>query len=1163
MLANLAVFLNNINQKIAIVDLDSETPLKLKNAFPRSISLQEYSDVSLISQNHDSRYQKNFYFTETSLISYFPAHQLKDSLMLFSDTTLRDFFIQITACFDAVMVNFPSGALHCQKSSELLARTHLWRGKSPIAVIVSQSDEKSLVSLDSLIHENPAFYYQLQENTLLLFNRVPTSVEDQKLSENTLNSMELRSLFNFPATYVVGISEEFPHQRQIAAPQVLNKDSIIHQTISSFNRLLTSTARSMSRVTYEQSSDYQACLDGQLLEKLSPYLEKIQTLAAKKLFQHPSDVQVFLEESEGTYRIRIRLTGVKQPLSGIQRTIDISLNCQIKDRLSPAIWQFRKNFDLPSRADISQKKEQPALTVKPIYRFDDRFAGSLDFRLKCEFDFRPDRSRYPSPIIFRANLEMPEIPSLSEVLGYSRKQFKKCSFAVCANLYVMPGVTHFFIPPEFDLATSYDCLFQQTYTSGLKIANRQTLQHVKEFAPAYQLSERKLILLADLPDEFARNQKLKPEKDFLARVKTLIKENLVKTVNFPARIKHMAPELACGQYCEQIPEPPAVSRFAIPPIIRISASSKIYLPSVRPKTNDPASREWYDRFSLRSNVEKACSFIVTVNHRLTMLNSKVENRSAELFGFDFGEEQEAYRSNVFAKCIPDSPTAFSTDGATPVTEEYVPPPELNLPTAFKYADVMIDHFFSPVVFRLAHKNQISEARNSRIYSFGHPTFFNQHYTDRPAEKAISIFTTPRAGILHKFAAEGFDYRNLAYRALRDETTMSHQILQATYALSQIKSYRDIKNAQATRTDQLIDTKAGLRNLPPYKGKMIEIRVILSRPPVLSRLLVDRPVFPSISAQPAKYVYRHLSGKKPPAVFSAAVAPHLVQIIKSATPSDTLPTETDYSFNSIFAYLKSPAFTVPDPDLYTMPVRTGSRQIYHSVDNRISDRIDIETMIETTKFAHQNIYAEKVPAPDFFCKPLEHVSYPLRARKIELPKSLEFSETACIKKVLDRESTIIFAADKRFAANYGTGKLPAQQAYRQPVMAKQSLPKSASKTWKQLSLPRKQFWVVFPDQIETLYRHLFWSFSAKRQQTSAFSKSFLAKVDGAARSFATNHAANGQDNAFCDKGYLAVSKLSQNFLRNSIKVKKLSLKDIMNLARQANEKFNQVTNQLRA
>ncbi|PKL40335.1 MAG: hypothetical protein CVV41_19935 [Candidatus Riflebacteria bacterium HGW-Riflebacteria-1] len=1163
MLANLAVFLNNINQKIAIVDLDAETPLKLKNTFPRSISLQEYSDISLISQNHDSRYQKNFYFTETSLISYFPAHQLKDASMLFSDTTLRDFFIQITACFDTVMVNFPSGASHCQKSSDLLARTHLWRGKSPVAIIVSQADEKSLVTLDSLIHENPAFFYQLQENTLLLFNRVPTSVEDQKLSENTLNSLELRSLFNFPATYVVGISEEFPHQRQIAAPQVLNKDSVIHQTIASFNRLLTSTARSLSRATYDLTSDYQACLDGQLLEKLSPYLEKIQALAAQKLFQHPSDVQVFLEESEGNYRIRIRLTGVKQPLSGIQRVIDLNINRQIKDRLSPAIWQFRRNFDLPATADIYQKPDKPALAVKPIYRFDDRFAGSLDFRLRCEFDFRPERGRYPSPIFFKAALEMPEIPSLSEVLGYSRKQFKKCGFAACSHLYAISGVTHFFIPPEFDLSTIYSCVFQQMYSSDLKIYTRQTLRHVKEFVPAYPMPECVLSMHAELPDEFARTKQLRPERDFLARVKTVIKENLVKVANAAARFRHSEPLLACGEYLDQTGDPPSLSRLTIPPIIRLSASSKISLPEIRARTNDPANRAWRDNFVLRNILDDICKANETALYSLKLLNSGIDSRAAQLVGISFAQKQSEYRSNILTKAIPDSPTTFICDYITPLTDKYEPLRELNLPRAFKYADVMIDHYFAPVVYRLSHRNQISEEKSSRIYNFSHPAFFKQTYAERSVEKAKSDITLPRQATAHRFAAEGYDYHNLAYRSLRGKPTMAHQILPVAYTQATIGDYRDIGNAKATRTDHLIDARANSLKFPPHKGKIIEIRVLLSRPPSLSHLRAERPVFAEISAQSTKYVYRHLSGKKVPDKFSAAVSPHLLQIIKELGTTGGLPFTPFYSFNPAFTPPTIPAFVIADPELYTMPVRSGSRQIWHSVSNEISDRIDIETMIETSKFAHQTVYSEKFVEPEFFCKLPEHIACALRARNIELPQSLDFGDYQRIKEVLDHESTIFFSADKRFTANYDTCKLTAKPTYRQPALAKQSLPKAAAKIWKQLKQPRKQFWVVFPDKIATLYQHLLWSISARRQQTSLFSDSFLKKSDGTAKAFTNSAAAETPDNPFCDKGFMPATKLSQNFLRTSIKVKKLSLKDIMSLARQASEKFSQVNSQLRA
>jgi MinD-like ATPase involved in chromosome partitioning or flagellar assembly len=93
-LASLSVFLNNTGNKVAIIDIDSSFPDKLKSSFPRSIRLHEYPDLIQIVNNNESRYQRTFYFTETDQISYFPAMNLLRPEQLFNDTGMRDFFLQ-------------------------------------------------------------------------------------------------------------------------------------------------------------------------------------------------------------------------------------------------------------------------------------------------------------------------------------------------------------------------------------------------------------------------------------------------------------------------------------------------------------------------------------------------------------------------------------------------------------------------------------------------------------------------------------------------------------------------------------------------------------------------------------------------------------------------------------------------------------------------------------------------------------------------------------------------------------------------------------------------------------------------------------------------------------------------------------------------------------
>lgn len=1162
MLANLAIFLNNSGHKIAIVDLDSATPQKIKASFPRAINLQEYSDISLISQKGDSRYQKTFYFTETSLISYFPAHRMTDISVLFSDTTLRDFFIQITSCFDTVMVNLPAGPLHSHKVSQLLARTHLWRGKAPVSIIVSQSDEKSLLNLDSLIHENPAFYYQLQENALLLFNRVPNSVEDQKLAENTLNSQELRNLFNFPTTFVVGISEEFPHQRQITAPQVLNQNSLTHQTIAAFNRLLSGTTRSLSRALYEHASDYQACLDGQLLEKLSPYLDKIQTQSAQRLFQHPSNIQVFLEENEGNYRIRIRLTGVRQPVASITRTIEHRFQRNLKDLLPPAIWSFTKDITRPERLEAASKKERALPTVKPIYRFDDHFAGAVDLRLRCDFDFLPDRNRYPSPILFRPILEMPDIPSLSEVLGFRRKQFKKCFYAP-EKQESKAGVTHFFIPPEFDLISQFNCAFTAAYSVSMLMTIRQELPHTVPPFVTPCMYERQLVLREDMPDLFARTMTVKPcelpPPDFNSEfIHRFMSKQLYHT-----RISHSPALLPAGNYLSKQQAMPAITQKDIPPVIYISVSALIKLADNREKEARPSGHQWRDNFELTGKRPDKYSLTDNDNLVLSLLQANNQPTSEDLFRFSFDNTTTTYKTSIFSKCERETPRSFSHDRASPEKEIYLPFKELQLPESFKLADVLVDHYFPATVYKLDHKNSFDTERRVRLCNFTHPLFFIQTFTEINSSDLPKTLVSERQELVYRFIAAGSNYHDLPHRLNPDKNLFRDQILKPSHDFEKIRIYRDIANIDATRTDVVLDQQSRRQKFLPSRERITEIKVTLARPPVLSHTIHNRDITPRISSRIAKPVFRQLSMLKQPEKFTAEIAPQLLQIISRYDQTDKMPNICKYLSDTMYMKEANPAFTIDVPELYTLSVRIGSRRIQHQVDTSIDNRIDIDTMIENVRFDFQNLYQPPLLKPVFKNTFPIFAACPLRARKIELPQNLAFADSQTTSEALDHDSPIIFSADNKFSAEFSSHIKKLSSDYDKLVMLRQSLPKPAARLWNRLEPKRKQLRAIFPDSLETLYNHLLWSIAVRRQQPGIFSDRAMRLTEPANESFVSRKDLVIGQTKFTDKNLINARRISQNFSRNAIKVSKLRLKDLMSLARQASEKFNQLNSRLRA
>lgn len=508
LIANYAVFLNNLGNKVAVIDLDATAPLKLKNSFPQSVNFQEYNDLGQILNAGDSRYQRTFYFTDTEKISYFPATGLQAPDQLFHDAALRDFFLQTRATFDVLIINFPPGDKVCLEISELLSQNQLWHGSRPVSVIVSQADCQSLLKLDGITRKASALLFQLRENTAIVFNKVPASPEEQKLSDTALTNSELKKLFTFPNVLFIGNDEEFPHQRNISAPIVLKPDSSIGQSISKLHRLLNQSMLDSGTGPDLEASEFMPCLDGSLLEKLSPYLEKIQAAAAARLLTNPANIQVFLEESHGLYRIRIRVTGQRQRILGVPEKIQTADCKNYIVRPSPEAFHNIKGFSRQNKIEPLSRGSVSGLEVKPIYSFDDRFSRLTNFEIEKRIDFSIFRNAYPSPIIFKHDHQIPEIPSLSHILGFIKKTFVKFPFVYDQSIFAIPGVTHFFIPPEFKLVCQNECAFTEEIFADFSTISSECIFHNFELPDRYQLSDRPISSNFNVEDLFARCKSL-------------------------------------------------------------------------------------------------------------------------------------------------------------------------------------------------------------------------------------------------------------------------------------------------------------------------------------------------------------------------------------------------------------------------------------------------------------------------------------------------------------------------------------------------------------------------------------------------------------------------------------------------------------------------------
>lgn len=461
--SNLAIYLDSLNYRVAILDFDYTAPRKILDTIPRTIVVKEYQDLATLTLSNTSRFQANEYFKEINKLSYLPAHQLRTPSKLMSDTSLRDFFLQMVGVFDYIIINLAPGLNETENVSDMLSKSYLWRGCKPSSLIISLTDEKSLITFDTFIQTNQVISYQAEENTYFIFNRVPNTTDNQNLNETLLNVSDIRSIFTYPLVYVIPYIDEFIKQESSFSVFVLQKDSFINQHIVGLVRILNGYA-SISFLMRETSS-YHSCISGTLLSRIYPYLEKIQQKVANKLFINPADVNIYVEQNEDNFRIRVRLTSVSQ--KSIRIRSDIPDYQAIKTSFSQdtAYFDYVRLNNKLKIADQLERETPYALSLKSVYTFDDSFYSQPITNIQPILPIVPTKDSYPSPILFGYIHRISEIPTLSNILGLvgERKALKFSEYnAESYNYSIQP----FYIPTEFNLRFFLDSNFKTDYKAN-------------------------------------------------------------------------------------------------------------------------------------------------------------------------------------------------------------------------------------------------------------------------------------------------------------------------------------------------------------------------------------------------------------------------------------------------------------------------------------------------------------------------------------------------------------------------------------------------------------------------------------------------------------------------------------------------------------------------
>lgn len=500
LLSNLSIYLNNRNQKIAIIDLDASNPRNLTSVFPKSIELREYYELSQLVSGAKTRYQKNFYFTDTELISYFPSYNNLDLYDLFNDTALKDYLLQLRSTFDFVFINLPTGKNYSLKVSEILSNTKLWVNDRPVSIIITQSDVNSIVEVDKLFRKFAAFNYQVKENTVIVFNRVFSGSDSNEQITENLSTAEIRNIFNVPTSYIIPQNAEFPMQAMQTVPFVLQNDTLTNQIIVSLYRLISSSLESSIRSYLHRETHFKECDSGALYDLLKPYSDDIYEAVSSIFFIVSVNFQVYFEESENSFALRVRLS------EATQEHFNIYDDEKQYERFQPINYELANKLEFP---EIRLQKRYRKIAVKPssiirkinlnkVYSFDDTslIAGSKKITKKINYIL--SKQKYPSPIIFSHSYLLSDIPSLSNLLGIKhnlRKQYEAPQYAKKYN-YSITGIGIFEIPTEFDYVFTNKSHFISNYIYDHKNLEKQltynTNKCLSPITSYLQLEEKKV-----------------------------------------------------------------------------------------------------------------------------------------------------------------------------------------------------------------------------------------------------------------------------------------------------------------------------------------------------------------------------------------------------------------------------------------------------------------------------------------------------------------------------------------------------------------------------------------------------------------------------------------------------------------------------------------------
>ncbi|MBF0543392.1 MAG: hypothetical protein HQM08_03105 [Candidatus Riflebacteria bacterium] len=463
--ANWSVFLSAEGKKIALLDFNAAFPWQLRCAFPKSVQIEELSDLSELTGTNWNKFQKKLNPSSSKNLFFFPCGLVKSPETIFSEVGLKGFLIYLSSNFDYIFVNLSPG-LKALSDARKIFQTK--RGKSEfrcLGVLFSGNDSKSVINIDQLVRKNPLYSHLVSENLLTVFNKSSEEVEESTIIEKTFPVSEIKKVLNIRFPFQIPFLNDLKEQASVFEPIVLNDPSSLRQIISAFNRKVIEVLENIDLESPEESGGFfEPIWEEERYQLFLPVINRLKEVLSLNLLIRKNCINHFVEELGQDLRVILRVG--QNPRPSFKFLFPGQLKIDLHKIKPSALYEvFDQYFSPLSKLKWKKNLGEMNINVEPVFEFSPDVNVFSTWNSLFEININNFERIKRVFTKFSEDLSIFEIPSLNQTLGYNSNNERKVEFfksgkspGISDGSLLVGGVVGF--EPKFSFSLEYPTIYK-------------------------------------------------------------------------------------------------------------------------------------------------------------------------------------------------------------------------------------------------------------------------------------------------------------------------------------------------------------------------------------------------------------------------------------------------------------------------------------------------------------------------------------------------------------------------------------------------------------------------------------------------------------------------------------------------------------------------------